>query len=72
MTDVIPIDPTLHHFNTGPARMDEDSHHMLLVVMSDLVRFRDSERDRTRVHMLQEAIKRLAWVLERVEQEVAP
>ncbi|MEL0027751.1 MAG: hypothetical protein VW625_03660 [Perlucidibaca sp.] len=68
----IPIDPTVHHFSASPACMGADSHHMLLVVMSDLVRLRDSERDRSRAHMQQEAINRLAWVLDRVEQEVAP
>ena len=72
MTDIIAIDPTVQHLSGCPACMDADSYQMLLVVIADLVAFRESEPQRPRAHMLQESIKRLSWLLRRVEQEVTP
>ena len=65
--NVIPLIPNTYHFTNCPARIDEDSHHMLLVVMSELVTIRERESDPKRVALLQASIKRLAGVLTRFE-----
>lgn len=66
--NVIPINPNLYHFSNCPARIDEDSHHMLMVVMSELVAMRERESDTKRVAELQASIKRLGGVLTRFEE----
>lgn len=65
--NVIPLIPNTYHFTNCPPHIDEDSHHMLLVVMSELVAIRERESDAKRVALLQASIKRLGGVLTRFE-----
>lgn len=55
-----------------PASIDPDSYQVLLLVMADLLVFRDGEQQRARAHMLQETIRRLSLLLARLEREVTP
>jgi len=65
--NVIPLNPNTYRFTNCPARIDEDSHHMLMVVMSELVTIREREADPKRVALLSTSIKRLGGVLTRFE-----
>ncbi len=38
---VIPFDPLRYHFKNTPPHIDEDGHHYLLAIMSDLVRLQE-------------------------------
>ena len=42
---VIPFDPTMYYFKSTPPHIDTDSHHYLLGIQSDLIRFRTGEQD---------------------------
>lgn len=64
---VIPFDPTMYHFKSTPPHIDTDSHHYLLGIQSDLIRFRTGEQDPQRAAELRKINTRLSAALARFE-----
>ena len=64
---VIPFDPLRYHFKNTPPHIDEDGHHYLLAIHSDLIRFRSGEQDSRRAAELRKLTTRLSSTLARFE-----
>jgi hypothetical protein len=64
---VIPFDPTVYYFKNTPPHINTDSHHYLLAIQSDLIRFRTGEHDPLRAAELRKITTRLSAALARFE-----
>ena len=64
---VIPFDPTVYRFKNTPAHIDTDSHHYLMGIQSDLIRFQRTEEAPARAAELRKINTRLSAALARFE-----
>ena len=68
---VIPFDPTVYYFKNTTPHIDEDGHHYLLVILSDLVRLQDQQRGTQVANELRAVTRDLSNVIARYEPKGA-